>query len=306
MVRIAYIVPPFHNLGDKIVWLGARHEYRERYGEVEEQMVWLDQKPPRVEADILAVVGTPWLWDICHRSGKYDFLREVLRNAKCGTKEAIGIGANYPLIWLQRAHLLFQHTTQCDIMASVWGSFDVVRVRDRVAKLFFDVVGVKSVLARCPAYSAAKALGVDGRTRGDNILVFYDLMTGTGADSKAFTPAMAAAWNCLQREAHDQYDVKKVICVTEAEVLAASRMGFEAKLFKENDPYSTEHGKVVDFLQTLAMAGTVVSGRVHAAVPAVSLGRRVVVLPVDSRHLTVWDTPTYYDENPMARRWYEA
>jgi len=48
----------------------------------------------------------------------------------------------------------------------------------------------------------------------------------------------------------------------------------------------------------------VVSGRVHVGIPAATLGRRVVMLPVDSRHLTA-DAPTYYDENPLEARWYE-
>lgn len=304
MTRISYFVPRFHNIGDKLVWVGAMAHYGRIYPNAEHRMVSMSDPPTEpFETDVFVVVGQPWLWDQCCRTKKYRTLRAVIDLCKCHRREAIGIGASYPLAWEDYRFLKYQHDEECHILRKVWRQFDRIAVRDHLAKEMFDILGVPCVHEPCPSHLAADYLGVKPGPRGENLLVYYDLMAGTGHETMG--EQQAQAWSRLVLDAVERYRIKDVICVCGHEVEAAAAIGLKAESFQEAAVDSDDTTSIRRLLERLAVAGDVVSGRVHAAIPAKTLGRRVVVLPVDSRHHTT-GLPTYYDENPNERRWHEC
>lgn len=302
-MKISYIVPQFHNIGDKVVWLGAKARYEKLYPGAEHELLFLcDQPHDLIRTDLLAVVGTPWVWDLCGVSEKYRVLRCYLDLARCGRKEAIGIGANYPLAWADRRYLKFQHADQCRRIREMWRRFDHVVVRDPLAKEVLDICGAPCVLEDCPSHLTAASLGVQPGPQGENTMIFYDLLTGIG--SETMTPDHGAAWHRLIFDAIEKYEIKKVICIFPHEAEAAAKLGIEAEVYQDHNPTTQDPTPVIRVLERLASCGTIVSGRVHLAIPAHTLGRRVVILPVDSRHTTA-PCPTFYDEHPTVARWYE-
>lgn len=299
-MKITYIVPHWNNIGDKIIWLGAKAQYEKRFPYATHELLFYNDEPKPLTTDILVVCGTPWLWDLCGESRKYTCLTQWLSLATCQRKEGIGLGACYPGMFLDSKYLLFQNHDECRKLKQFWSTFDYLTVRDCLAKLIFDVLDISADLQPCPAYSTAKYLKVYSRSGEDNILVYYDPVAGIGG--KLFPEGTLQRWNDMMLEVVKRYEINKVIAITQHEADNAKFLDLPIECFCEKDTKNEDVTTVKKLLTCLAQAQLIVSPRIHVAIPAISLSKPTILIPVDSRYLSVPEALNFYEENNDVER----
>lgn len=91
-MKITYLVPEWHNIGDKIIWIGAKNHYETIYPNCTHELLFTTKIPQTITTDIFVVCGTPWVWDLCCRSKKIQSIKTSIRKCKMLQKEAIGLG----------------------------------------------------------------------------------------------------------------------------------------------------------------------------------------------------------------------
>jgi hypothetical protein len=219
---------PKANVGDLIVEAGARQIVRAALGSELEQIkaVW--------------VIGTPWFWDHCAKSPKYDWLRTLIeRHEGKRPLVALGVGAN---VVLGKDHTAIRESK--DECARLWRQFALVTVRDEVASRFLDSIGVPHILLPCPSLFALQSAP--------------ERCSGT-------VEIDAPLWNDTLKPAR------------------LPRLPGARTVNYPNGRWTPEAMR--ELLTDLAKAESIVSARVHAAIP-LSPFRKVSIVPMDSRSKT--------------------
>lgn len=103
------------------------------------------------DEDVVAVVGTPWIWDLCERSEKYERLMSWIREAKSNGQRLVALGIGSCIRWGEGARS-FTYDSSSSIVKEAWGSFDFIACRDWIAKDILMCCGVNSTYLPCPSY----------------------------------------------------------------------------------------------------------------------------------------------------------
>lgn len=103
------------NIGDLFVEEGAR------------RLLSISGLDPE-DGNTLFVIGTPWLWNLCWESPKYQHLVRLMEERKFKRKIALGIGSCFG--WSGRIDLSLNARRVVDL----WRGFDLVVCRDEIAK----------------------------------------------------------------------------------------------------------------------------------------------------------------------------
>ena len=117
------------NLGDNLVERGASSV--------------LDLKTEDV-----ILIGTPWFWDGCQISEKYQWLEQQLdahpgsRFIALGIVSCLSLGS--PIEWLLKGETV-------EPCKRIWSRFKTITVRDPLAYEFLTAIGVESKLLPCPS-----------------------------------------------------------------------------------------------------------------------------------------------------------
>lgn len=276
-LRIAYYVPHWHNLGDKVIYHGLKRKLTARYGEAEHVPCYMGDSPPA--CDVFVIAGTPWVWDLCEQSKKYEQLERTLTDMTCPVL-AEGLGSCYPLEWVRNRLPILQHRSTRLVLNRIWNRCESVTVRDWLARWVLKAAGIKSKLEPCPAFLAADPTDQAGEYP---LFVAYD--PGKGISERCLTVDFYPRWERLSRKALALPGVK-VVAICEADQAYAQRLGAtEVELVREADPRSADTTALERLFALLRGATVVVSGRIHAAIPAVAMGKPTYIMPVDSRHL---------------------
>ncbi len=296
-MKITYLVPQFQNIGDKVILIGAKSHYEKIYGKCEHELKFQSLPPTEpFETDIFVVCGTPWIWDLCTKSSKYNCLIKYLQMVKCKRKEALGLGSCYHRKSLDRKWIAFQHLSVCDNLAEIWKQFDYVSVRDHYAEYILKGLGVECFLTKCPAYNAVDYLEVKPKNGLYNALAIHDLTKGIGGEIMPLT--YAATWKEILKKIIKKYEIEKLMIFHESEMKIAEDLDIKPDMFMEQDVKGGCHEKVRSLFRFLAEAKTVVSSRVHVSVPAICLGKPTFYIPIDTRSLTIQGATSIYDDSP--------
>jgi len=267
---IAYYTPDFYNIGDKIIYFGIRGKRRGKLLFNSELNTY----------DKLIICGTPWLFDQCFQSEKYQSLLETIKNHK-GPKIARAIGSCYPYDWLDQKELTLQHEEENEYIKEFWEKFDHITVRDKLAEYVLNELGVNCTLEKCPSYHVVDLFGIKAKEPEYNLLVIQDPEKSISGNA---LPSFD--WHDLYKRVYDEYNPLKVIAISEDDANYAKDMGISAELIYEENPYNETETSVKNLLEIIARANVVISARVHSAIPALSLGKETYILPLDSRYLT--------------------
>jgi len=263
---------PSCNIGDRMVWLGARSRlmpgrHRCLFYFIPEDRV----EPILKKTDVLVLTGTPWLWGDCERSHKFLWVDRVLRRFH-GPKLALGIGSCYPLDWdLDR---ILNSGTGWPLVKDFLNQFDLIKVRDQLASDLLTALEIPHELEPCPSWQAARTLRVKSQSEDYDVAVLYDPAAGISAGTLGAD--FFRRW--------DKYWVKRsqgstrVLSIHPADTSYAQRLGLRA------EPVASCRR----LLEILSRCRRVYSGRVHAAIPALSMGKDAYVAAVDSRASTAF------------------
>ena len=139
------------NIGDHIVLRGAKNLVGDMEGKF--------------------LVGEPWIWDMCEKSRKYEWLSRLDR------KEMIAIspGSSRPLGTSDRFFYKEDTLKSCE---DLWKDFKLVICRDPECHAFMDYIGVNSVLLPCVSVFAAEDIVSDR--------VFRTVLVDTNLDSHGY------------------------------------------------------------------------------------------------------------------------
>lgn len=210
------IDPNWTNIGDLVVIAGA------------EKIL-----PSRANA----LVGTPWFWDACAGSDKYQWLRKLLDTSP--PLMAVGVGSCFPLGYDER--MILDNPDQSQAVWSLWSRFTRISVRDEMAKRLLDGLGIPCTLLPCPSVFAVDTETLPPPIPGSTI---YITTRPWGDDA-----------------GHSQFLDHKAPDVT---------------LFNYGYGKRTQ-GDVWPFLAHLAAYETIISERVHAVTPFAGLRRTAVI-----------------------------
>lgn len=189
-------------------------------------------------------------------------------------KTAIGVGASFLLhhLGLDDSYPGQSAARACQ---EFWESFDLVVCRDRLAaKLFGEVLPSERVLLLpCPSYYSAQVFGVTAQQTSSDLLVWADV---SAENFHGLREADVIAANALQDELiHAGYGVMTMF---ERDAVAFRHRFGRAPDADVRTPR--------DILLEIARHRSLVSPRVHACLPALSLGLDTSIISLDSRALT--------------------
>lgn len=219
--------------------------------------------------DLVVVCGTPWLWDSFQYSLKYLNAKTALNTHPEARRVFFGIGSCLYLSDMT-SNILERPEEQegMDIFRNA-----LVIVRDSLAFDKLIAAEVPATLLPCPAFFSTT--DILPAKRSDNVLIFQDpgcsISGGVWRNSQAL-----ADWKTEVLEFIKEKQ-PKVYCANTDDLPLAKELGLNPAVLMTAD----------DTIKAVNTNGCVLSGRVHCAVPAQTLGAKVTLKAIDSRHLTL-------------------
>jgi hypothetical protein len=279
-MKVLYVHPAESgNVGDQVILAGCRNIMRAVIGEHEEVLCNLEcgrdyivETLKDVTCDIIVVSGTPWLWDMWEMSVKFQTLKACVELYPHAMKIGLGLGSCYPLDTGCLTHYFYDELKKPSVEAvqEIFSQFNYVTVRDEVAWHCFQYAGVPAHLQLCPsAFIEPFSQWESSRP----LLIFHDCkqgISGSGID-KWFADLFI------------EYQLRFMNLYNPL-VLTATQVDNEWCMANKITSHLVDN---LDFLlYFLGRAKFILSGRVHAAIPARLMGKRTWLLPCDTRYLT--------------------
>lgn len=213
---------------------------------------------------MLVVSGTPWFWDQCQVSKKYEVLKYMISVFKDRPKIALGLGSCYPMV--------FSYSEDYNYIKEIWGQFNFISVRDSIAAnlLANNEVQVYSTFCTSsfyPYYPKKEQIVLTPT------VVFYE--PSIGVSKSILSSEYITKYRLFQIEVIKRYS---------AQVLVLDER--EGKFLESFNIQSHKVLNHYDLMEKLNGSSFVLSGRVHSAIPARMMGIPTYILPVDTRWLT--------------------
>lgn len=222
--------------------------------------------------DLIVVLGTPWVWDKCWLSAKFQNAINFLRKFPNSKKIFFGIGSCLPIEATEEVREdLIQNRNKLDELFTL---ADQIIVRDSLAEEILEHLSIQ--MLPCPAFYA---INEESESSIDPVMIWYDPTIGISSvnwqkDGKAFSKYCERFLDW-----YHQYN-PRIYCINKQEQQSAIEIG----LPKPSIIQGVDRAKLV-----LKNSNTVLSGRVHFAVPTYKVHSFVELVPVDTRARTFYD-----------------
>jgi len=261
-----------------MTYYGARYLLKKAYDDVEflqfdsrraeqEKDTYVPQYNWGDDVEIILLAGTPWLG--VEKDLKVLFVQQALKRWATSKKIALGIGA---FLSFRR---LSDKNSYSDIDTSFLRNFDLVLTRDMLAHNLLLKDGISNFPCCDTSIYSSYYLPRPKCYRHRNIVIYYDPLA-----NNVFDHMPESYWQmCIEFQLEWAKRKKaEIITITSGDAGSLIEKGI--------------YGRFVTDLEWLAErmseAKSVLSGRVHQAILAKIMGcPKVVLIPVDSRYLTV-------------------
>lgn len=275
------------NVGDRVIFHGARNIMRAAIGPHEEIIRHLSDDEPLPETDIIVVCGTP---QIANAGQASQNLLRIVQAAESKAKVRINLGAGafyFDAFEADRAasDAAFAERVKKAPTAeyfSRYRGFDLVTCRDMAGVATLDGLGVPNHGLPCPGFFSALFQPRPLFRRPQQLISVLN--------------ATASFWNRVDADVHGFYrdlyqaDRSRIfIAHDEQDVAMLDELGIPHVAFEDAD----------DFIAALAAADSLISLRVHGALPAWSLGLDVTLLGIDRRAMMGQDFGALYRVVPL-------
>jgi polysaccharide pyruvyl transferase WcaK-like protein len=281
-MNITLLGPDWNNSTDGVIWQGTENLLRHAHPNARLRRIFLQDTAKQVwteddlsPADMLVIVGTPWLWDSFQSSWKYRNALELSKRLYKARLVFMGIGSclsihNRPEDVLKRSG---EVEGMRELFSAQRDGGTTVIVRDELAEAYLTSAGVDCTFLPCPAYFAYGLVQPDWSEYGRPVMVVQDPRASISAvDYVKEHMRMRIISETYKAFYNDHNPLVKV--VNAADLLYAVSLGFTNVQYLEGWK---------DTLHVMSRAGVVLSGRAHCAVPAAALGKPVKIIPIDSR-----------------------
>lgn len=228
---------------------------------------------PEFDADLVVVMGTPWLWDNFQYSIKYKHLLQCFNFHPRAKKLFAGIGTCVDL-GAEKSGVLKTPPERYGIRKLF--SNAKVMVRDSLSLDFLKNAGIEGIFLNCPSYYLTNPNPIEYKYP---VLFYVDPLNTISHEYWRRNPDKLAEYNNIVQTFYHKYS-PKVFCARIENVESANNLGFK----------DVEVVPTLSRCQEICAEGSFfLSGRVHCGVPAYRLGKPVGILPIDSRAQTLTD-----------------
>ncbi|MFB9969240.1 hypothetical protein ACFFMP_03900 [Pseudoroseomonas cervicalis] len=279
-IKVTYLTLPdkvgenLANVGDRVIYRGVRNILRAAIGPHEEAVRYLsDDAPLPADTDIAVICGTP---QIAHTGEISQNIRRIAAIAESAVPVKLNLGAGafyFDAFGADRA------AADADFAGRVaagpsgpyyrrYAGFDLMTCRDRGGAAVMQGLGIAHEALPCPGFFSAL---FEPRPLFRRPQQLVSVLNGT-----------ASFWNRVDADVHGFYrrmwqaDPSRIfIAHDEQDVQMLDELGIPHVVFEDADP----------FIRYLATADSLVTLRVHGALPAWTLGLDVTLLGLDRRAL---------------------
>jgi hypothetical protein len=239
--------------------------------------------------DFLIIPGTPWLWNNMGKSQKVKNLMKIRGLYPHAQLVFLGIGSCFPI---GRENECLNAEDQACLQKLMEKAYVVCR--DGIAADKLHQLGIEHDFLPCPAFY----IDHDYRAKRDryDLIVWYDPTIGL---SKGLWPEGSQQHQHYIDRVRNLYrgsSRTRIVCNLPEEVKSAQALG----LPKPHVLRSPE-----DSVYVMSQAGQILSGRVHCAIPAQAMGKRIELYPFDSRAQSLEDW-TSADLPELKKLWIEV
>lgn len=220
--------------------------------------------------DLVVVCGTPWVWDNFQNSVKYANLMDIFQKHKDTPKIFMGAGSCISIT--AGPEILSRPQEQEGIRALFGFDNTTVITRDSIAYAKLIEAGVNNILLPCPAYYCYGDNYVS-QSESRNVLIWADPKQTISAVDWQDESKLNKYYELMLK--FQRLEQAEVYCANESDVLGAMQIGL---------PKPAVLSSYWNTMDLMLQASKVLSARVHCAVPAAALSKRVAIVPLDSRH----------------------
>lgn len=284
------------NLGDSIILAGTERLLSLAFGSYEPvyfDIILADRNELYIDhfdlssIDVFIVSGTPWIWDMCHQSQKYKLLLKITKRFRNDClKIGLGLGSCFPLasnvmdvyVYQQNSEGVYEITREHtrEWLVNIFGSFDFVSTRDRLAYHILHSIGVSVEDSICPAAFIQQYVQ-ENTSPKKPLLIFvnpYDAVSRESCDNIFLDDYIQ-----FQKWFKETYN-PDIITLD-----PLSRDWCDGQKWNSKWMQNIEDGAILSFARIVKNSSFVVSGKVHGAIPAALWGVRSYILPMDTRYL---------------------
>jgi len=222
---------------------------------------------------------SPFLWDNFYQSWKYKNMikfRNKYPNAKL---LMMGVGSCIPYDIIYDNNYILRKEQKEEIIKLYSNSINIVR--DHILHNILSSLGIKSYHLICPSFFCYNEFP-EPQNNNDNILIFIDLERCVSRGSfigNSNKESRKMRIYDLMLDFYKQYK-PKVYCNANHEIEVGKKLGFDnIELLKDRN----------HTLEIMKNANIVLSSRIHNAIPAFVQGKKVGLIPIDSRQFTLSD-----------------
>lgn len=295
-LRVTYLTLPDQagglllNVGDRVIYRGVRNIMHAAIGPHHETIRYLsDREPLPADTDIAIICGTPQILNSGTVSRNVERIAEVAES-DVPVKINLGAGAFYFDAFGEdrpAADRAFAERVQGAGSAGYYrryGGFDLVTCRDMAGDAVFNTLGIAHQPMPCPGFFSALFEPRPLFRRKEQLV---SVLNGT-----------ASFWNRVDADVHlflrqlHEADPSRIFIAHDEQ---------DMQMLDELDIPHVEFGDADSFIRYLATAESLISLRVHGALPAWTLGLDVTLLGIDRRALLGEDFGAHFNVVPLRK-----
>jgi len=271
-MRVCYFGPleAMGNFGDDVTFESIHHIVTQVVGKheiikVDDQHLF--EKTFSDDGDILIVDGTPWIWNGCTRSEKYENLKKVLEGYKNKPRIALSIGNSYTFAFAGEIS-----SAESKELLDVWNQFDLVVTRDSLTFSILEKSGVSNLINGLDISIFLPDVYPLALFEGRHPCLY---VYGKGAFNSGYMPKDYSEWvfNFQKKFVNDF--TPKIISTYKKDA------NIKDLLFENTENVTS----VTELVETFSYANLILSGKIHAAIPAFAYGIPTYLIPVDMRYI---------------------
>ena len=144
------------------------------------------------QIDLIVLAGSPWLWNVCEESDKYKLLFDACKRWPDAKKVALGVGScfsekSFNGIYYGPDNYFFNHLPRQIALFELYNQFDVIVVRDLLAKFIFDKLEIETINTFDTSIYSYRTIGLNRISNGNHkVLFFYNPQFGVSAEELEF------------------------------------------------------------------------------------------------------------------------
>jgi len=286
--KIAVLVPSSANIGDSVHHKGLEYILDKAFPRESFSRHYIIQSRNYYHYDILrsdyshiVVGGSPYIYAKFYETYKYGKeMRELLKVNKKAIKILCGAGSHFPEKYV--AEDVIKEDSQFLLeLANFYRNFDLIIVRDSLAKEIFDKADLKAHLLPCPSvFIFRKYPKVKTKARREVPVFIPKTASPSDMSPSILSPLKRAEIEVIQRAVLERFPSLRVGIVYYEDFRFVQRLMRKRRVSIRK---VIKFNSLLDLFNLLSRAKFVISARVHSAIPASLLGIPSYLIPFDSR-----------------------